>query len=71
MAKPINPKVTAATAGALTVALICGLIEWLAGVDIPDYLEALAGGLGTFYAGWLTSDGTPGRYEATVANARE
>ena len=57
MANPINPKVTAATAAGATVALACGLIEWLAVIDIPDALELLAGGLATFYAGYFKSDG--------------
>lgn len=57
----VNPKVTAATVGGVAASLVIALVEWLAGVDVPEAVEVPFIGLATFGSGWLKGDGSHAR----------
>jgi hypothetical protein len=64
MATAVNPKVTAATAGATAAALLVALVEWIGGVDVPSAVEVPFYGLATFLPGYIKSSGKRVREDA-------
>lgn len=55
MANSLAPtaKVTAATAAVSLVTLVCALLGWLAGMEVPDAVQGPLTVIATFVAGWL------------------
>ena len=55
MANTLAPtaKVTASTAAVAAVTLVCALIGWLAGTEVPDSVQGPLTVVATFAAGWL------------------